>query len=280
METKKIPHDALRIATPDRKSKKPLNFPVSPTDGIVSPVSRKLYNLRSRPSPGKYCISSAVFPTKYPGKHIKMILGSSSIGRKQIVDSLEWNYERMSPDIDEKSIRSEDPLEMPLKIALAKAEALMNRLKSIQSKEPAIIVCADTIALYKDTVREKPETEENTQKYLSSYSHNDVSTITAVVVTHYPSGIQGHGVDVATVHWGELNNTTINKVIAKGQVLNAAGGFTIEDYDLSKCVSSITGTVDSIIGLPVALVERLIIEVVNKVSVTNGGCNSDAQVSV
>lgn len=163
-------------------------------------------------------------------------------------------------------------MELPLKIALGKADALLSRLRSSDSSESAFIVCADTIALYKGVVREKPENVEQAIEFLSSYSHEDVSTVTAVVVTHYPSGCQAHGVDVATVHWGELSSATIDKVVAKGNVLNAAGGFIVEDSDLSKCVNSITGTSDSIMGLPVKLMVKLIKQVAKKCN--NFNCES------
>lgn len=155
-------------------------------------------------------------------------------------------------------------MEMPVLIAQGKAKALMKRLKDTHSKDPAVVITADQIVLYKGVIREKPDDAEMAVHYLSSYNFDKVSTVSAVVVTHYPSGVQAHGIDVATVYWGELSPAIIDKVVAKGAVLNSAGGFCVEDPDLNECVASLDGTVDSIMGLPVALTERLIEEVVNQ----------------
>lgn len=78
---------------------------MSPTDGIVSPCTQKLYNLRSRNSNGSkiFSLEASVHRKPYPGRDIRLILGSSSVGRRAVADVLEWEYERMSPDIDGKS---------------------------------------------------------------------------------------------------------------------------------------------------------------------------------
>jgi septum formation protein len=194
---------------------------------------------------------------------------------------LGWEFRQISPDIDEKAIRTDDPYELPLIIALAKADAIVNKLREENSNQETLIITAgvivfllfsnsnaylqllhvDQIVLFQNEVREKPENEAMAIQYLSSYSNHHVSTLSAVVCTYYPSLLQAKGVDIATVHWGPINDEVVAKVIAKGEIYSSAGGFRIEDEDLVNHIMSIEGTVDSVFGLPVDLTIELINDV-------------------
>ncbi len=56
---------------------------------------------------------------------MEIVLGSSSKWRKEVLRSMGYTFTTMSPDIDEKAIRDADPHILTLKIARAKAEALL-----------------------------------------------------------------------------------------------------------------------------------------------------------
>lgn len=60
---------------------------------------------------------------------MRVILGSSSPWRKEVLKILGYEFDCMSPDIDEKSIRDSDPHKLTLKIAHAKADALLPQVQ-------------------------------------------------------------------------------------------------------------------------------------------------------
>ena len=64
---------------------------------------------------------------------MKIILGSSSRWRKQILEQAGYTFKVMSPDIDEKAIRHADSEQLALAIANAKADKLLEQIT-----EPAI----------------------------------------------------------------------------------------------------------------------------------------------
>lgn len=266
----------------------------SPTDLLMSPCSRKIWGSKRVRSPDLHLtnkpfhgfdIKDHVSPVEYPGGNMKFIFGTSSKSRKCVVEALGWDYVQMSPDIDgkllfsslvvyvlahlitlswiiEKAIRSEDPMIMPLLIAEAKAKELFRRLMAEENQpEECLIFTADQIVLFEDTVREKPTSREEAVQFLSSYSNSSVSTIAAIVITHFPTGVQSSSVDVATVHWYSLSEEVVNKVVNKGSIFSSAGGFEIEDADLNPLIASIDGTVDSVLGLPVTAMLSLIHDV-------------------
>lgn len=120
--------------------------------------------------------------------------------------------------------------------------------------------------LFEGQIREKPESEEKARMYLNSYSGKSVSTVSAVVVTHYPSLEQRCGVDVAHVVWDVIPEDVINTVIARGQVLHSAGGFLIEDPDLNPLIIDVDGSLDSVFGMPVKLTFELLSNLVEAIS--------------
>lgn len=266
----------------------------SPTDEMLSPCSRRLLGKKtflrtiSQPmpldikgNPPKFVLND--FIPYSPCESYEIILGSSSSSRKAVLDAAGWTYRQISPDIDEKAIRSENPLEMPLLIARAKADAILALLTAEDCQEDVMIITADQIVLFEDTVREKPENRQEAVRFLSSYSQKPVSTISAVVATHFRSKQQAGNVDVSKVHWNVISPEVVDKVVTKGEIFSSAGGFKIEDEDLFPLVEKIEGTVDSVFGMPIKLTESLIAQVIAALKCASIGLdtmdNSDASAS-
>ena len=187
---------------------------------------------------------------------LPLILGSSSSSRQKILMMLDWTFEILKPDIDEKAIRCDDHMLLPVLIAKAKAAAILE--DTAHFEYPFVLLTADQIVYFQGTVREKPVGKEEATMFLESYSGNAVSTISAVVATHFPSGRQAYEVDVATVYWKEISPEIIENVVRRGDIYESAGGFRIEDDDLNGCIQEVQGTLDSVLGLPVEATIRVL----------------------
>lgn len=250
----------LKIIQPSNNDGEGHRVLSSPTDMILSPITKELRK-RIKFDYNRYTIES-IAATDSPCEGLtELILGSSSANRRAILNKLHWSHELISPNIDKKSIRTEDPLDLPGKIAIAKAAAVMSKLRTAQHPRRCIVITADQVVIFQGSVRRKPESREEAVHFLSSYNSNTVRTVSAITVTEYPSGVQKTGSDVASVQWGTISNDTVQKVVEKGEVFTAAGGFRIDDPDLSPLVTHTEGTVDSIMGLPVNLTKCLIEDV-------------------
>jgi septum formation protein len=264
--------------------------PSSPTDSMLSPVSKRLLMRKSRSTDDSDANQKKIkmhlediLRIPFPAPHLDLIFGTSSKYRKMIIDKLEWNYSQMSPDINgkfpvtsisfnfvddsfviiEKAIRTDDPIELPIKIAEAKAQAIIEQLKNANDTTEKLILTADQIVLFDQTIREKPESEKEAMEFLSSYRESSVSTVSAIAITHYPSGIQSSGFDIATIHWNDIPEDVIKKVVEEKEIFSCAGGFRIEDPLLQPYIHSIDGSFDSVLGLPIKLMVNLIMEVLS-----------------
>ena len=187
---------------------------------------------------------------------LKIVLGSSSIWRRKVLEDVGWDFEVVSPDIEEKAIRHTNPAELTKLIALAKADAIKSKIDY-----PALIITSDQVCVCNNEIREKPETKEEARAFLKSYAHYPVSTITAVVITNTRNGKQCSAVDVATVVFSTISDSDIERLIDEAGVMNASGSFIIDDPIIKPYVVSIEGDLDSVEGLPMKVVVELIKEV-------------------
>ncbi|MCL5261467.1 MAG: Maf family protein [Gammaproteobacteria bacterium] len=184
---------------------------------------------------------------------MKIILGSKSKGRRQILQSLGYDFIVMDPNIDEKSIRSSDPKKLVVLLAKAKAEALLPKIK-----KSALLITSDQVVCCHKHILEKPRTHREAEKFLRLHIKYAAQTITAVVVTNTQTEKQKSGVSSATVHFSKIPSEMIKTIAAQEYVLHCAGGFSLDDKLLQPFITKIDGTCDSVTGLPIKLVNRLI----------------------
>ncbi|KAK9228119.1 hypothetical protein WN944_021067 [Citrus x changshan-huyou] len=77
---------------------------------------------------------------------IKIILGSSSMARKEILAEMGYEFTVVTAEIDEKSIRKDKPEDLVMALAEAKAEAIRSRLQSAGRLNPTtLLITADTV---------------------------------------------------------------------------------------------------------------------------------------
>ncbi|PIR68594.1 hypothetical protein COU49_00350 [Candidatus Nomurabacteria bacterium CG10_big_fil_rev_8_21_14_0_10_35_16] len=188
---------------------------------------------------------------------MKIILGSSSVGRKLIMHELaqefRFTFEIMSPDIDEKAIKFDQPSDLVMAIANAKADTLVSRIK-----EPAILICSDQVVLYENKIREKPVDEKEAREFLQSYANVHPETIGAVVVVNTENGKRASGLQTSKIYFKPLSKEIIDGHIKSGLALSGAGGFSIHDPILKNYIDRIEGGFDSTTGLSKELVKKLI----------------------
>jgi len=191
---------------------------------------------------------------------MKIILGSSSRWRKQILEQAGFEFTCLAPDIDEKAIRNDDPKELALAIANAKADAVKTRLIASQITEPALLITVDQVVVCNNKIYEKPISKEQAREYMQSYAHYPAQTVTAVVVTNTETGERVDGVDIATVYFHPIPEAQMERLIAEGDIFSCAGGFQIEHDDgkITQYVKHVEGAVDSVKGLPMRLLEKLL----------------------
>ncbi|XP_008790383.1 7-methyl-GTP pyrophosphatase-like isoform X1 [Phoenix dactylifera] len=199
-----------------------------------------------------------------PLPSFKIILGSSSVARRHILAEMGYEFEVMTADIDEKSIRREKPEELVMVLAEAKADAIISRIKITDYSEkdavPTLLLTSDIVVVHEGIIREKPTSKEEARQFLKGYSGDHVSTVGSVVITNLKTGRRYEGLDKAEVYFHDIPDEIIEGLIDEGVVFRVAGGLLLEHPLTLPFVEAVVGATDSVMGLPKALTEKLIRE--------------------
>lgn len=106
----------------------------------------------------------------------RIILGTASSSRRFVMDQLckehSFSYEVLKADIDEKAIRHEQPQQLVLALAHAKADAIIQALQQQQQQETGssssngagLLITCDQVVVHDGQIREKPEDVQEAHK--------------------------------------------------------------------------------------------------------------------
>lgn len=204
-----------------------------------------------------------------------VILGSGSLSRKSIMTNAGYHFDVVKADIDERAIgdRSDGHLE-PTKVlvdllANAKADAILAKLQNPMNAEKygslmgrPLITC-DQVVICNGHVLEKPLNEDEARKFLNMYGDYPCSTVGCTTVTDTVSGRRVSAVDVATIYFRHIDEETIEKLIADGEVYYCAGGLMIENPLVLPFLDRVEGSEESVMGISSVLLGNLFKELEN-----------------
>jgi len=182
---------------------------------------------------------------------MKIILGSKSPRRKELLSLLGYSFEIRTLDTDESFPLSTPIGEIPILIANKKAEALIPTLK-----ENELLITADTIVVLNDEVLGKPLNESDAREMLLKLSRNIHTVITGVCIHTKTQSIKK---SVSTkVTFKELLLTDINFYIENYKPFDKAGSYGIQEYIGLIGIAKIEGSYTNVVGLPTAEVEEIL----------------------
>ena len=174
----------------------------------------------------------------------KIILGSSSIYRNELLGRILDTFQTISPNIDENNYKSLDARKHSQKIALKKANFISKNQKD------TVIICADQIGEINNRILIKPINQKNAISQLMSYSNNRASFYTSSVI--FDQGTQQYYkyTDKTVIYFDEITRSLAKAYLKKDKPLDCAGSFKVE------CAGSIlfkrieTKDPSALIGLP------------------------------
>ena len=187
---------------------------------------------------------------------MKIVLGSRSKSRKEILEDAGYDVEVMPSNFDEKSIRSADPEKLSRSLATAKMDTILPKLS-----RNVIVVTSDQIVSFNGEIHEKPVSEDGARRFMQTAHEHPQETFTAVEVANTASGARKSGLDRARVYFRKIPSSVVEAYIRTGEPMSHAGGFGIEHELIRPYIERIDGSADSIRGMPVTLTRRLIEEV-------------------
>ncbi|RID44080.1 hypothetical protein BRARA_I00900 [Brassica rapa] len=192
----------------------------------------------------------------------KMILGSQSMARKRILAEMGYEFTVVTADIDEKAIRRDNPEDLVVAIAQAKADEIISKLGGLtqfgQDPQPTLLITADTVVVYKGVIREKPTTKDEARLFIKGYSGSHGGVVGSVLVRNLKTGVQRIGWDKAEVYFHEIPEKVIDDLIDDAVTFKVAGGLMLEHPLIAPFIDTVVGGVDTVMGLPKDLTEKFI----------------------
>ncbi len=182
----------------------------------------------------------------------EIILASSSIYRKQQLESLGVTFTTESPGVDEEPLKIEgiDHVELSQKLSLLKAKAVSDKNKT------AIVIGGDQVASFNNTILSKPKTKEKSFEQLKTLSGNEHRLITSLAIV---SDNQEHvHTCIAKMKMRKLSDDQITRYIETDEPFQCCGSYRLESLGISLFDAIECNDHTSIIGIPLMWTARLL----------------------
>lgn len=173
----------------------------------------------------------------------KIILGSGSPRRKELLGALGFNFEVRTKDTDENYPTAMSCEEVPTFLAKQKAAALLSELN-----EDELLICADTVVILDNQILGKPSNKAAAAEMLNLLSGKTHKVITGVFIGDTNQEVLFS--DTTEVTFNTLSEDQINYYIENFQPFDKAGSYGIQEWIGFIGVASITGTYANVMGLP------------------------------
>lgn len=179
-----------------------------------------------------------------------LILASTSVYRRQLLDRLGLPFMTVAPGVEEAPTPQHTPLERAQNLALAKATAVA------REHPAATVIGADQVAVCKGELLEKPGSAERCREQLRWLSAAAATFHTAVAVVQVERAQTLQFLDTTTVYFRALSDAEIERYVASEQPFDCAGGFRSEGLGISLFARVVTEDPTALIGLPLISVGR------------------------
>ena len=183
----------------------------------------------------------------------RLILASTSIYRRELLERLRLPFETARPEVDENPRPGESPIALAERLAVAKAGAIAER-------EPAaFVIGSDQVAELDGRPLGKPGTRDGALAQLGAMSGRAVHFRTAVCVRHGEHAPR-LAIDTTTVRFRSLSFAEIERYVDAEQPLDCAGSFKSEGLGITLFDAIETIDPTALIGLPLIATARLLRE--------------------
>ncbi|PKO25058.1 MAG: septum formation inhibitor Maf [Betaproteobacteria bacterium HGW-Betaproteobacteria-8] len=174
----------------------------------------------------------------------QLILASSSIYRRELLERLQLPFACISPDVDESALSGELPQETALRLAQAKA------LKIASDHPKALIIGCDQVATLDNMQLGKPLVHDIAVKQLQTMRGCEVTFYSALCLYNpVTASMQAEAVPYI-VKFRDLSDEQIERYLLKEQPYHCAGSAKSEGLGIA-LIESMTGDdPNALIGLP------------------------------
>jgi septum formation protein len=178
-----------------------------------------------------------------------LVLASASPRRRELLAAAGFDVEVAAASIDETPRAGETPSAYVVRMARAKAEAVL-------AQHPALpIIGADTTVVVDDELLGKPADAEDAARMLRRLSGRAHDVWTGLALAW--RGEIFTATERTVVWLSALDDEAVQAYVASGEPMDKAGAYAIQGL-ASRFVPRIEGSYANVVGLPVATLARML----------------------
>ena len=184
-------------------------------------------------------------------KKYRIVLGSQSARRQQLLKGLDIDFEIKTLDNTEETFPTDMPAgEVAPYLARRKAEALQ------PLADDELLITADTVVVVDDKIYGKPSGKEEARSMLQTLSGRMHEVITGVAITTAERSVV---FAVSTKVWfTHISTEDIDYYIERYRPFDKAGSYGIQEWIGFVGIERIEGSFYNVMGLPVHRIYRVL----------------------
>ncbi len=174
----------------------------------------------------------------------QIILASTSIYRKKLMEQLALDFETIAPNFDESKVKrgSLPPAEYALGLAEGKAKSLLGKYPD------AIIIGSDQVSVIEDEILGKPGDKQKAVEQLERLNGKTHELLTAMVVLH--KDLAYRHIDQTLLTMRQLDQDQLIRYVDRDNPVNSAGSYKIEANGICLFKRIQSDDHSAIVGLP------------------------------
>lgn len=189
---------------------------------------------------------------------MRIILASTSLSRKKVLEKLAIPFECVPPICDETPLVNESAQQLVVRLANAKAQSL------VANYPDSLIIGSDQVGVLDDQIVCKPHTVENAQQQLKNSSGKAFYFYTGMTVIDTRTRQSQTICEPFKVTFRRLTDAEIDAYIAKEMPLQCAGSFKCDELGITLFDKLEGDDINSLVGLPLIKLNKIMIDM---------GCN-------
>jgi septum formation protein len=182
----------------------------------------------------------------------RLILGSTSPYRRELLQRLQIPFEVASPAVDETPLPGEAPAPLARRLALAKAHAVAAAFPD------AVVIGSDQVADLNGQALGKPGNHANAVTQLRQMRGQSVVFQTAVAVVCLQSGFEQTDLAAVKVQFRALSDEEIENYLQAEQPYDCAGSAKSEGLGITLLASIENDDPTALVGLPLIRTCRML----------------------
>lgn len=186
----------------------------------------------------------------------RLILGSSSVYRRELLARLGVPFEVTSPDIDESPQPGEHPAALARRLAREKARAIAEKLAP--GERDVLVIGSDQVCVLGDEALGKPGSHEKAVAQLQRLSGQTVVFETALCLFDAATGRAQEELVSTEVEFRELSLPEIEAYLQKEPAYDCAGSAKSEGLGIALLDRLSGDDPTALIGLPLIALSRLL----------------------